>query len=291
MRVLVTDFGGLRVKWGLFEGDRLVDKGFTDSLSVSNPEKFLSFLREFDFDKFVLGFAGLVRNGVVLHAPNHPNWDGYNLYRIFGDYDVTVENDANLFTLGEAIYGAGKGRNFVLGVTLGTGVGGGLVINGQIIRGAGGLGMEIGHITIGMEGPPCNCGSYGCAEAYLGGAYFVERAARLFIRHGQSPPKSMKHLEESARMGVKLARTLWDEYGRYLGILISSLINVFDPEIIVLGGGISGAYDLFKDAMFKEIQRRRVAYVLETEIVPSALGPDAALWGGYHLVSSHARSQ
>jgi glucokinase len=285
VRVLVSDFGGLRVKWGLFEAGKIVDRGIIDSSSVSNPEKFVGFLRSFKYDRFVLGFAGLVRNGIVLHAPNHPNWDGYNLYRIFGE-GLIVENDANLFTLGEAMYGAGKGRKFVLGVTLGTGVGGGLVINGEIIRGAGGLGMEIGHITIGMEGPPCNCGSYGCAEAYLGGVYFIERSSRLFVRHGQSAPKSMKHLEELARIGSKLAQYMWGEYGRYLGILMASLINIFDPEIIVIGGGIAGAYDLFKDAMFKEIQRRRVAYALQTEITPSHLGPDAALWGGYHLVKS-----
>ncbi len=285
MRVLVTDFGGLRVKWGLFEGGQLKERGVIDSSSVSSPEKFVGFLRRFEYDRFVLGFAGLVKDGIVLHAPNHPGWDGYNLHRIFGE-DIIVENDANLFTLGEAIYGAGKERRFVIGVTLGTGVGGGLIINGEIIRGAGGLGMEIGHITIGMEGPPCNCGSYGCAEAYLGGVYFIERAARLFVRHGQSAPKSMKHLEEAARMGSRLAGYMWNEYGRYLGILMASLINLFDPEIIVIGGGIAGAYDLFKDAMFKEIQRRRVAYTLSTEIVPSALGTDAALWGGYHLVTA-----
>ncbi len=285
MRVLVSDFGGLRVKWGLFEDGKLLERGITDSTSVSRPEKFKEFIEGFEYDRFVLGFAGLVKDGIVLHAPNHPSWDGYNLHRIFGG-DVVIENDANLFTLGEAIYGAAKGRKFVLGVTLGTGVGGGLVINGQIVRGAGGLGMEIGHITIGIEGPPCNCGSYGCAEAYLGGAYFVDRAARLFVRHGKSPPKSMKHLEESARMGVRLARSLWDEYGRYLGVLMASLINIFDPEIIVIGGGIAAAYDLFKEAMLQEIRRRRVAYILNTEIVPSQLGPEAALWGGYHLVVS-----
>ncbi|NPB03931.1 MAG: ROK family protein [Thermotogae bacterium] len=284
MRVLVSDFGGLRVKWGIFEEGELVERGITDSSSISDPQKFKLFLNRFSFDRFVLGFAGLIKEGTILHAPNHPRWEGYNLYRVFSEYDLLVDNDANLFTLGEAIYGAGKGKRFVLGVTLGTGVGGGLVIDGEIVRGAGGLGMEIGHITIGMEGPPCNCGSYGCAESYLGGVYFVERASRLFLRHGRSAPKSMKHLEEAARIGVSLARSLWEEYGRYLGILVASLINIFDPEVIVLGGGIAGAYDLFKENMFKEIRRRRVAYVLDTEIVPSALGPDAALWGGCYLV-------
>jgi len=285
VRVLVADFGGLRVKWGIFERGKLVRRGIIDSVSVRDPEKFLGFLRGLEFDRFVLGFAGLVKDGVVLHAPNHPRWEGYDLKRIFGEYDVVVENDANLFTLGEAIYGAGRGKKFVLGITLGTGVGGGLVIDGQIIRGAGGLGMEIGHITIGIDGPPCNCGSYGCAEAYLGGIYFVERAARLFVRHGKSAPKSMRQLEEFARMGVSLARNLWREYGKYLGVLVASLINVFDPEIIVLGGGIAAAYDLFKDDMYEEIKRRRVAYVLDTPVVPSELGTDAALWGGYHLVA------
>ncbi len=285
MRVLATDFGGTRVKWGLFEGGRLLKKGLVSSLEFSDPYKFREHVLTLKWDVLVLGFAGLVKDHTVIHAPNHPNWEGYNLKEVFGDLRFHVENDANLFTLGEAFYGAAKGRKFVLGITLGTGVGGGLVIDGRIVKGYGGLGMEIGHITLDIDGPACNCGSYGCAEAFLGGFYFYEKVQRTFVRYGKSAPTSLKHLEEMARLGVKTAQLLWNDYGRYLGVFVASLINVFDPEIVVLGGGIAKAYDLFKDTMLNEIRRRRVAYVLDTEIAVSSLGEEAALWGGYHLVA------
>jgi len=100
VRVLVTDFGGLRVKWGLFKGGELAERGVIDSSSVSSPEKFAGFLQRFEYDRFVLGFAGLVKDGIVIHAPNHPGWDGYNLRRVFGE-DIIVENDARGHNRGE----------------------------------------------------------------------------------------------------------------------------------------------------------------------------------------------
>ncbi len=284
MRVFVTDFGGTRLKWGLFSNDELEKRGFVSSYSISSVSDFKEFLRSFSFDRLVLGFAGMVKNGVVIHAPNLPLWEGLNLYEEFKDFYPIIENDANLFILGEYHYGAAKGYKNAVGVTLGTGVGGGAIIEGKLLRGKNGFAGEFGHIVIDINGPPCNCGSFGCAESFLGQYYFIEKVRRTFLRHGQNPPQDMKVLEDMAKMGITLAKSLWEEYGRYLGVLISNLISVFDPDIVVLGGGISGAFELFKDSMMEEFLRRKVGYKFEVPIVKAKM-ENSSLYGGLYLAN------
>lgn len=284
MKVLVVDFGGTRVKWGLFVNEDLERKGYIDSRYIQNVKDFRSFISQFNFERLVLGFAGMVNDGIVIHAPNLPRWEGLNLYDEFKEYFPVIENDANLFILGEYHFGAAKNHKIAVGITLGTGVGGGIVINGKLLRGKNGLAGELGHICIDINGPPCNCGSYGCAESFLGEVYFIERVGRIFVREGETPPSDMKMLMEKALMGSSLAKKMWEEYGRYLGILIANVSSVFDPNVIVLGGGISNAYELFKKSMFEEIKRRKVAYRYETVVLKSSL-EDSALYGGFYLAS------
>jgi predicted NBD/HSP70 family sugar kinase len=118
----------------------------------------------------------------------------------------------------------------------------------------------------------------------LGEYYFLERVRRAFLRHGQNPPSDMKVLEDMAKMGLDLARSLWEEYGRYLGVLISNLISAFDPDIVVLGGGISNAFELFKDSMMEEVLRRKVGYRFEVPIVKAKL-ENSSLYGGLYLAN------
>ncbi len=284
MKVLVVDFGGTRVKWGLFVNEDLERKGTIGSRYIQNVKDFRSFISQFNFERLVLGFAGMVNDGIVIHAPNLPRWEGLNLYDEFKEYFPIIENDANLFILGEYHFGVAKNHKVAVGITLGTGVGGGIVINGKLLRGKNGLAGELGHICIDINGPPCNCGSYGCAESFLGEVYFIERVGRIFVREGESPPSDMKMLREKALMGSSLAKRMWDEYGKYLGILIANISSVFDPNVIVLGGGVSNAYDLFKKSMFEEIKRRKVAYRYETVVLKSSL-EDSALYGGFYLAN------
>ncbi len=284
MKVFVVDFGGTRVKWGMFVNEELERRGFLKSQYIYTVGDFKDFLQEFKFDRLVLGFAGIIKEGTVIHSPNLPKWEGINLYDELREYFPIVENDANLFVLGEHHYGVARNHRIVVGITLGTGVGGGIVINGEILKGKNGFAGEVGHICIDINGPPCNCGAFGCAESFLGEVYFVERARRIFIREGENPPQNMRILEEKAKMGSGLAREMWEEYGRYLGILISNVCAVFDPNIVVIGGGISKAYDLFREGMYKEIRRRKVAYRFDVTVLKSSL-EDSSLYGGLYLAS------
>ena len=160
-----------------------------------------------------------------------------------------MENDVNCFTLGEALVGAGKGAETVLGITLGTGVGGGIVIDGRIYRGAFGAAGELGHMTIKFDGPRCSCSSFGCLEEYC--------SERFFLKKGGLPQK----FYDDAEKGDKKALKIYNEYGKYLGIGLANVINLLDPEVIVIGGGIANAYKLFVKEMEKEIRKRVISPV------------------------------
>jgi len=167
---------------------------------------------------------------------------------------VALENDVNCFTLGEAIMGAGKRAKIVFGITLGSGVGGGIVIDGKIYRGAFGGAAEVGHQTIKFDGQKCTCGSYGCFEEYC--------SERFFIRKGNLPIK----FQRKAEKGDKKVLKIYNEYGRYLGIGLSNVINFLDPEVIVIGGGIANAYQFFIKEAKKEIKKRAISPISKKNV-------------------------
>ena len=163
---------------------------------------------------------------------------------------VWVENDASCFALAESLIGAGKNYSVVLGITLGTGLGGGLVINQKIFKGKGGA-SELGHTILDFHGPKCECGNAGCLEQFVG----KKGLARLAKQH-HFATKEGAALYRLAQDGNKKALRIWQVLGSFLGIGLVNAINVYDPEIIVLGGGISQAGKFFKKAMESEIKRR-----------------------------------
>jgi glucokinase len=167
---------------------------------------------------------------------------------------VVVDNDVNALALGEMAFGAARGaRNFIL-ICIGTGVGGGIVLNGRIVRGASGYGGEVGHMSVEPDGRPCFCGSRGCLKAYLSGpdlaaqareALAAAPAARCLALAGGDPAAiRAEHLFQAAREGDAAARAIVDRAGRVLGIALGNLINALNPELILLGGGVMAAADL-----------------------------------------------
>jgi len=242
-----------------------------------------------------LGAAGISNpvTGVVYLSPNLPDWRNVPVRDMVAEatwIQVFLINDANAAALGEMRYGAAKGcRNFVF-VTISTGIGGGIITDGKLYTGASGMAGEIGHITVEPDGPPCNCGGAGCWELYASGSALARRAREeiergektcLMEMAGGDPRKIDAPLVKKAvERGDTLAQKLVAEAARYLGIGLGSLINVFNPELIVIGGGFSGMGDMLLKPAFAEARRRsyRDAYDA-VRFALAGLGGDAGVIG------------
>ena len=239
--------------------------------------------------------AGIMRLplGSVIAAPNLPGWAGFNVReRIRQEMDApfTLENDANAAALGEKWMGVAREMNHLAFLTLGTGIGGGLVLNGRIWHGAKGMAAELGHINIRPEGRLCNCGNRGCLEAYASATAGVRCATELADSGRASPklerlvrgeaPLTADRVYALARQGDESAGLPFREMGTALGIGIASLIHIFDLEAVVLGGGAIEAWDAFHQPMFEEARRRSFVQQADPRpILRSGLGSRAGIYG------------
>jgi glucokinase len=199
-------------------------------------------------------------HGRVQEAPQLPGWDGVPLVEIMSKrlgIPVLLENDANAAALGENRFGAGRGTRFLIYLTISTGVGGGIIIEGKVYHGVSGAAGELGHMVVWFNGPRCLCGERGCLEAIASGTGISWRA-REMVEHGQAPGLAAvlrekgeldaDEVADAARAGDLDARRLFEEAGLYLGVALANYVNIFNPEMIVLGGGVlTGAGDLFFD--------------------------------------------
>lgn len=209
-----------------------------------------------------VGVPGFIRRdrGVVVSSPNFPDWRDVPLRRLLQRgvaVPLVLENDANAAALGEAWLGAGRGeRGLLVMVTLGTGVGGGLVLDGALLAGRDGMAGEIGHQTVDPNGPRCGCGNHGCLEAYASVTGLVANYRRRAGRGGED--LSGEELARRARQGDLRARQAFADMGWALGVTLANLINLLNPGRIVLGGGLSGAWRLFIGRVTQEIDRRAI---------------------------------
>ena len=195
-----------------------------------------------------------------------PGWDIYPIRSHFEELwqvPVSLGNDAELGALGEWAYGAGRGETNLAYIKVGTGVGAGLLLDGRIYRGTTGCAGEIGHITIQENGPLCTCGNYGCLEAMAGG-YAIARKAREAIESGKrtqlaliQPEKILAvNVAAAAQRGDLIAQQIITEAGTHLGIAIASLVNLINPGMVVIGGGVSQLGDLLLDPIRKTVMNR-----------------------------------
>jgi len=235
-------------------------------------------------------------SGILRRPPNLPGWDGFNLKRaitIALKSEIVLENDANLATLAEQRLGAGRKYGVVdlCVLTLGTGVGNGLVLNGKIWAGASGMAGEAGHVTVNNEETlPCGCGSRGCLEQYAS-ASAVIRMARA--RFGDAGPSTAHEVALRARSGNPQATRIFEAVGRALAVSLAGLINTLNLPLYLLGGGVCEAWDLFSPSMFHELEQRSYLYRLtkpevlqpthlessKTYILKAELGSSAGLLG------------
>lgn len=249
-----------------------------------------------------IGIAGLIdrKSGTIIQSPNISEVNGVPLKEIFEkkfSLPVVIENDANIYAYGEKWIGTGKDFDNFLVLTLGTGLGGGHIYNGELYEGP----MEIGHISIVPSGRYCTCGSSGCLESYASGRAIVDRAISSLEKgtdsllskccEGNIYKITPEIVYKCALEGDSLSREIYRETGLFLGIGISSLVNVLDLEAVIIGGGLIGAWDLFIEELKKETSKRAFKPLsAEVKILKSTLTTDAGSIGAAGFLFSKIES-
>ena len=243
------------------------------------------------FGSLGLGLAGGVdlREGALLFAPNLKPWIGFPFRRVFQRLlrvPVAAENDANAAVWGGYVVALGKRPRNVIGLTMGTGVGGGLILDGRLYRGTTSSAGEAGHQTLSARGPLCRCGKKGCLESYAG-TLAIQRAARRFMRR---PPRPLtpKSVADAAKAGDPGARRVWEEVGGWLGLGIANLCLVYDPEAVLLLGGVARAGSLLLDPVRRVLDAQPFRQPFKNLILRAPAGRD---WGcvGAALLSREVR--
>lgn len=256
-----------------------------------------------DIEGIGFDFPGQVdcKTGVVKLAPNIPGWVNVPIAQMIEDefhIPTRIDNDVRCAALGELKFGAGKGCENFICITVGTGIGSGLVINGKVVRGASNAAGELGHIKLQMNGGPiCGCGDTGCLEAFASGPSIVAMA-QDYIKGGKSTKfREMAAAEggeitpymvaKAAEEGDPVAKRIFEIVGEYIGIGLTSVINLLNPEKVIIGGGVAEAGDLLLDPIRRTIKERAMVVAgSAVEIVPAELGNSAGVIGASMLIES-----
>ena len=301
------DVGGTTVKCGLFEENGLlIDKWEIPTRTENGGENVLPDIAATVMSKMTVkkiakedvigvgvGIPGPVMRGVVPVAVNL-HWGEKNVEYELGnllDMKVRAGNDANVAALGEQWKGGGEGMDSVIMVTLGTGVGGGIIVDGKIVEGAHGAGGEIGHIHVEDSiTDPCGCGNYGCLEQ-VASATGIVRLAKEELAKNPVMPSALRDTEVTSKAvfdaykdGDAMASTIVNRFAKYLGTGIATIAAVTDPEVIVIGGGVSKAGECLTDIVGNYFRARAFSACRHTMIVLAKLGNDAGIYGAARLV-------
>lgn len=304
MNAIGIDIGGTKIAAGVVtpEGEILNEVRYA---TAASPERLLSSITRAITevrDGFEVGGACLAVPGFVLTAENKVIF-APNLHAIEGlplkdeieertGLPITVENDANTAAWGEFRFGVGSEADHLVFITLGTGVGGGVVMHGVLLRGAQGAGGELGHVTIQATGPRCSCGNHGCLEALASGTAIQRRAREVA---NEKPNSALGRLAterkvlgedvtELAHKGDEAAISVLEETGVWLGIGLASFVNVFNPEVIAVGGGAAKAGELILRPAREEVRLRARSPSRDlVEIKEATLGPESGVLGAAAL--------
>ncbi len=238
-----------------------------------------------------IGIPGFIQieTGIVLGAANLPALDGFpvrdEIQKRLG-IPIVLENDANAAALGEQWIGAGRNVSDLVLITLGTGVGGGIISGGQVLHGFLGMAGELGHMTVIPEGNPCGCGNHGCLEKHASATAITAMGRMLGLGDHNLTAFDVYKL---AVGGNPRAQEVFDSFGRALGIALANLINIFNFPLYLLSGGVLGAWDAFTPAMFAEVKKRSFTFSrTNTRIEKATLGNEAGLFGAAYLPFQHA---
>lgn len=239
-----------------------------------------------------------MKQGVIIAPANLP-FRNFNIAQPLKDrfgLPVYLDNDANAAAIAEYVFGAGKGTEHMIFITVSTGIGAGGVLNGKVYRGNTYNAMEVGHCTVEKDGPRCNCGNNGCAELYASGTA-IGRAAQMAVAGGQSTVLSQYdkptayEVFQAAEAGDAVAAAILEQALHYLGICVANTIMSFDPEVVILGGGVAQAGERVFNSVKKVVAARCLPTMAEnTRIVPAALGTDAGVLGAVALAIMESKN-
>ena len=307
MNTLGIDIGGTEIKVGLVdERGHLLEsaRGASDRENLSTLLATITALVESvsgpDANPGAIGVGvpGLVspESGRVEFAPNMPALKRAEISELLSEHTglgVLVRNDADMNAWGEFIVGAGAGTTHMVCLTIGTGLGSGVIVDGQLYAGPNGYGAEAGHMVIDPEGRPCSCGGRGCLETVVSATRIValtgERieAGTPTTLDNEDEELTARRIQEAAEQGDALAKSVYAEIGRSLGIACGSLINLLGPDMIVIGGGVSAAGDLLLEPALAEARTRAYPQMFKAcRILPARLGSDAGVVGAALLAGS-----
>ena len=311
MIAIGIDIGGTSIKGAAVDSNGRVYETFSMPFVKGEPgdvtvKKLASIVKEyiasFDLDKKIAGIGigcpGTldIKNGVVNYS-NNLGWNNLPLVDIMHEqlpYPIRLTNDANAASLGEAKFGAGKAYETIIMLTLGTGVGGGIIIDGKLFEGNEGKGGELGHSVIVVDGEPCTCGRKGCLEAYASATALIRDAKKAMRSNKRSLMwKISPDIDlvggrvpfEAAKQGDPTALAVIDNYVKYLGEGILNFCNIFRPNVVVLSGGLANAGAFLFDKVNKYVEERYYGYksTPAVKVVPAELGYDSGKIGAAAL--------
>ncbi len=305
--VLGVDVGGTNIKFGLVnkKGDIIarsnmktscVKKGCQNLIKAIVAEGESLFkenkLKRKNILGVGIGLPGLIdiEKGFVHYLPNISGWNNVPLKSIFEKkikLPTFIDNDVNVITLAEAKFGAGKGVNNLVCITLGTGVGSGLVLDGRLYRGEGFAAGELGHMPLNEKGDKCTCGGSGCLETLVGNKRLLKKARSVFKRN-----VPIEEISPLARQGDKRAIKFWEETALHIGNGLVGVVNLLNPRLIVIGGGISNnhkyLFNTIRQVIKKRAMRKQASMV---RIVRAKLGNDAGIMGAQALVNNSIKNR
>ncbi len=307
-KVLAFDLGGTKFAFGVVaENGDILGSDKIETLAKQGPEQAIqrvnlaaqALLKKLNIKPEELIGIGIaspgpldITKGCVDGSPNLPGWTGYSIVKGlsgFFNLPARIDNDANAAALGEYKFGAGKNKKNMVYITVSTGIGGGVIVDGRLMRGANGNAAELGHLTLNIDGPACPCGANGCLEMYASGTAIARRTreaiqagahSQILNLAGSVEEITTHHILTALEKDDALAQKIWNETTEYLGRGLAVVINSFNPEVIVVGGGVTAAGDL----LFKPVREKALRYAFPRlaavcSIVPAGLGSNVGVVG------------
>ena len=309
----IVDIGGTKTLIGIATDEKIIGTRQMMSKTIESPQMLIDILIK-EFDSLIaqtdckyrrLSSVGisvpgpLNRQDGIIHFTGNLKWSNFKiveeLRKSLGDIPIIIDDDANAAGIAEAIYGAGKGYKNQIYLTVSTGIGGAIIIDEKLYHGKQDLAGEIGHMTISPDGPPCSCGNFGCLEALASGTSISNKGEQLLIQEQSQVLLELagknsvtaEMVFEAVRLGDQACFSIIQQTCRYLGIGLANIIQIFNPDAIILGGGIMNQSKLLIPLIENEMNQRMFKiHKGHLDIKSATLNGQSGLWGAWHLAKN-----